>query len=246
MGGRARRRLRGLQRAVQPVPRRARCRAGRRRAARVGRVRLFRRAAPEPLLSVIVPVYNVEEYLAECLDSILDWAAAPLEVIVVDDGSPDGSAKIARKYARRDPRVTVVTRPNGGLSAARMTGVEHATAPYLTFVDSDDVVTRDGGFDAALTSLEGSGSDFALLPYRQFRDVDAPSPTPPWVAEFYADGSRTVVAHEQPEILAQATAWSKVYRRAFWDRAGLVFREGVLYEDQEVTAQAYAAAEHVD
>ncbi|WP_286930232.1 MULTISPECIES: glycosyltransferase family 2 protein [Aeromicrobium] len=209
-------------------------------------MRLFRRAAPEPLLSVIVPVYNVEEYLAECLDSILDWAAAPLEVIVVDDGSPDGSAKIARKYARRDPRVTVVTRPNGGLSAARMTGVEHATAPYLTFVDSDDVVTRDGGFDAALTSLEGSGSDYALLPYRQFRDADALSPTPPWVAEFYTDGSRTVVAHEQPEILAQATAWSKVYRRAFWDRAGLVFREGVLYEDQEVTAQAYAAAEHVD
>lgn len=208
-------------------------------------MRLFRKAAPEPLLSVIVPVYDVEEYLAECLDSILEQPEAPFEVIVVDDGSPDRSAKIARKYARRDARVHVVTRPNGGLSAARMTGIEHAKAPYLTFVDSDDLVSTEGLY-ASVEWLERTGSDYALLPYRQFRDAAAPSPTPPWVAEFYAEGSRTVVAHEHPEILTQATAWSKVYRRSFWDDAGLAFREGVLYEDQEVTARAFAAADRID
>ena len=208
-------------------------------------MRLFRRAAPEPLLSVVVPVYNVEEYLAECLDSILAARDVPLEVIVVDDGSPDGSAKIARKYARRDARVKVVTRPNGGLSAARMTGVEHATAPYLTFVDSDDLVSAEGLF-AAVDLLDRSGSDYALLPYRQFRDADAPSPTPPWVAEFYDRTTATVEARHHPEVLAQATAWSKVYRRSFWDDAGLAFREGVLYEDQEVTARAFAAANRID
>ncbi|GAA2086325.1 glycosyltransferase family 2 protein [Aeromicrobium tamlense] len=208
-------------------------------------MRLFRKAAPEPLLSVIVPVYDVEEYLAECLDSILEQPEAPFQVIVVDDGSPDGSAKIARKHARRDARVTVVTRPNGGLSAARMTGIEHATAPYLTFVDSDDRVNAIGLWEG-LDSLQRTSADYALLPYQQFRDLGSISPTPPWVAEFYDERTSTVVAHEHPEILAQATAWSKVYRRSFWDRAGLAFREGVLYEDQEVTARAFAAADRID
>lgn len=208
-------------------------------------MRLFRRAAPEPLLSVIVPVYNVEKYLAECLDSILDWAAAPLEVIVVDDGSPDGSAKIARKYARRDARVKVVARPNGGLSAARMTGIEHATAPYLTFVDSDDLLDVESVV-LAVETLDRTGSDYALLPYAQFRDERDDNPPPPWVADLYESRVRTIAAHDHPEVLAQATAWSKVYRRAFWDGAGLAFREGVLYEDQEVTARAFAAANRVD
>jgi len=208
-------------------------------------VRLFRKPAPEPLLSIVVPVYAVEEYLAACLDSILAQPDAPFEVIVVDDGSPDGSARIARRYARRDARVRVVTRPNGGLSAARNTGIEHATAPYLTFIDSDDVVDPEG-LQAALRSLAVTGSDYALLPYRQFRDVDDPSPTPPWVAAIYGERTRTLVAHESPEVLAQATAWSKVYRRAFWDRAELRFRERALYEDQEVTARAFAAADRID
>ncbi|GAA3542134.1 hypothetical protein AFL01nite_09310 [Aeromicrobium flavum] len=207
-------------------------------------MRLFRRAAPEPLLSVVVPVYAVEQYLAACLDSILD-APLAMEVIVVDDGSPDGSARIARKYARRDPRVRVVTRPNGGLSAARTTGVEHATAPYLTFVDSDDLIDPYG-FTSAVAALERTGSDYALLPYRQFRDPASPIPTPPWVESLYEDETRTLVAHDHPELLAQATAWSKVYRRSFWDEAGLEFREGVLYEDQEVTARAFVAAGRVD
>src|SRR5690606_37690607 len=158
VGGGAGRGVPRVQRAVQPVPRRPGGRARRRRPPRVGRVRLFRKTADAPLLSVIVPVYNVQEYLAECLDSILH-PPLPLEVVVVDDGSPDRSARIARKYARRDPRVTVVTRPNGGLSAARTTGIEHASAPYLTFVDSDDVVDPDGFWDA-IHSLEDSGSDY--------------------------------------------------------------------------------------
>lgn len=203
-----------------------------------------RRPATEPRLSVVVPVYRVEQYLAACLDSILEPTDAPFEVIVVDDGSPDRSARIARRYARRDRRVRVVSRPNGGLSAARMTGVEHARAPFLTFVDSDDVVDARGLL-AALDRLEESEADYALLPYRQFRDPDDPSPPPPWIAELYTDRPRTVVAHRHPEVLAQATAWSKVYRRTFWDRAGLAFRDGVLYEDQEVTARAFAAADRI-
>src|SRR5690606_34850781 len=99
-----------------------------------------------------------------------------------------------------DPRVKVVEQPNGGLSAARTLGTSFAQARYLTFVDSDDLVAGVN-LQYAVERLEETGSDYALLPYRQFRDPDQPSPTPPWVAEFYGDESRTVVAHEHPEVL---------------------------------------------
>ncbi len=208
---------------------------------------MFRRrpTPPEPLLSVVVPVFNVQQYVAECLESLLADADLALQVVVVDDGSPDGSAAVARKFARRDRRVAVVVRENGGLSAARNTGVEHATAPYLTFVDSDDRVNA-GGLRSAVESLERSDADYALLPYQQFRAQGDVDDVPPWVARIYPSEITTVTAHEHPELLAQATAWSKVYRRSFWDDARLTFREGVLYEDQEVTARAFAAAGRVD
>lgn len=202
-------------------------------------------ALPEPVLSVVVPAYDVADWIDDCLASLAGQDLTALEIVVVDDGSTDGTARLARRWARRDPRVRVVARENGGLSAARTTGVEHARAPFLTFVDSDDLV-RPWAFAAAVEALQASGADYALLPYQQFRDEDAWSPPPPWVADLYAPGARSVVAHDHPEVLAQATAWSKVYRRDFWDRAGLAFRPGVLYEDQEVTARAFAAADRID
>src|SRR5512139_3799743 len=112
------------------------------RAARATarRARAVGRRGPE--ISVVVPFYNVEAYLAECLDSLVDQTFDDFEVLLVDDGSPDGSRAIAERYAAADPRLRVVTRPNGGLGAARNTGIREARGRYLTFVDSDDVVPR--------------------------------------------------------------------------------------------------------
>lgn len=197
------------------------------------------------MLSIVVPVYNVREYLGACLDSLQSQDVRDVEIVVVDDGSTDGSARIARKRARSDPRIRVVSRPNGGLSAARNTGTAAATAPFLTFVDSDDLVLPHG-FGAALDSLQRSDADFALLPYRRFRRPEAPMPMAPWIEALYSEHGRTITAHDHPEVLVHATAWAKVYRRDFWDRAGLRFREGVLYEDQEVTAHAFVAAGRID
>ena len=112
---------------------------GRRIAGRAVRTRLGRRIRP-PRISVIVPFYNVEAYLEECLDSILGQDFDGFEVLLVDDGSPDGSRAIAERYAARDPRVRIITRENGGLGAARNTGVRAARGRFLTFVDSDDAL----------------------------------------------------------------------------------------------------------
>ena len=98
----------------------------------------------EKLLSVIIPVYNVEEYLAKCLDSILGQTYRNLEVILVNDGSKDGSGKICDIYAQKDSRIRVIHKENGGLSSARNAGMDAATGEYITFVDSDDWLEADG------------------------------------------------------------------------------------------------------
>ncbi|MBQ6719163.1 MAG: glycosyltransferase family 2 protein [Oscillospiraceae bacterium] len=96
-----------------------------------------------PLLSVIVPVYNVEAYLARCVDSILSQTYRNLEVILVDDGAKDSSGAICDAYLEKDPRVRVIHKENGGLSSARNAGIDMATGEYITFVDSDDWIEPD-------------------------------------------------------------------------------------------------------
>lgn len=95
------------------------------------------------LVSVIVPVYNVEQYIEKCLDSICGQDYANLQIILVDDGSADASGAICDRYARKDGRIQVIHQKNGGLSAARNAGMDRAEGDYLVFVDSDDWIERD-------------------------------------------------------------------------------------------------------
>ena len=95
------------------------------------------------LISVIVPVYNVEKYLSRCLDSIINQTYKNLEIILIDDGSPDNSGKICDEYAKQDSRIKVIHKENGGVSSARNVGLENATGDYITFVDSDDWIEVD-------------------------------------------------------------------------------------------------------
>ena len=96
-----------------------------------------------PLISVIVPVYKVETYLPTCVDSILSQTFSDFELILVDDGSPDACGAMCDGYAREDSRIRVIHQKNGGLSAARNTGLDIAKGEYVTFVDSDDVIAPD-------------------------------------------------------------------------------------------------------
>ena len=93
-----------------------------------------------PKLSVVVPVYNVENYLSKCLDSILKQTLEDIEIICVNDGSTDGSANILQDYKKKDPRIIVLEQENQGLGAARNTGIRTARGEYIGFVDSDDFI----------------------------------------------------------------------------------------------------------
>lgn len=115
----------------------------------------------EPLISVIVPVYKVEEYLPKCVDSIINQTYRNLEIILVDDGSPDGCGAICDRYAGQDSRVRVIHQENAGISGARNAGLDIMTGKYLTFVDSDDWLAPNA-IEVLFGRLQQDGSDMAI------------------------------------------------------------------------------------
>ena len=98
-------------------------------------------APKHPVLSIIVPVYNVEGYLDACLDSLQAQTFSDIEMVCVNDGSPDGSREILAKRQKEDARIVIVDKPNGGLSSARNAGINAACGPYIGFLDADDRFT---------------------------------------------------------------------------------------------------------
>jgi CDP-glycerol glycerophosphotransferase len=192
----------------------------------------------EPLISVVVPAYDVAAYLPACLDSILAQTHRHLEVIVVDDGSPDESGAIAEEYAARDPRVRVVHTENRGLGAARNEGLRHATGTYLAFADSDDLVPPTA-YAVLLKQLRRVGADFVTgdLLRRHGDRTDSLR----WMNRLHRQ-RLAVFVDQHPEILGDVFAWNKLFHRGFWDGAGLAWLEGVRYEDQPTTTAAYLRA----
>jgi len=120
-------------------------------------------------LSVVIPVYRVEQTLNRCLQSVVSQSLDDFEVILVDDGSPDACAQLCDEWAQRDPRIIVVHQSNGGLSAARNTGIEHASGDYITFIDSDDYIGPD-----TLTAVMNRMGDNDLVEYPAFCFFGAP------------------------------------------------------------------------
>ena len=205
---------------------------------------LPRRGYVPGLLSVVVPCYDVEDYLDECLVSLRFQRYRNVEIIVVDDGSPDSSAEIALGHARRDLRVRLIRQQNAGLSAARNTGVQGARGEFLTFVDSDDVVQPDA-YTSAIGALRESGSDFVVNHYDRL-DKGRRRQAARWIRRAHSERRLGVTVEEYPEAMVNAVAWSKTYRRRFWDEAGLSFPVGQLYEDQPVSMSAFAKARAFD
>ena len=177
-----------------------------------------------PEVSVIVPFYNVEEYLAECLDSILSQGFRDYEVLLVDDGSPDGSRAIAEEYAAKDGRLRVVTRENGGLGAARNTGIREAKGRYLTFVDSDDMLAP-GALDVLVHSARETGSEIVCGSIERFDSRKTWSPG--WVDDVHLVRRQRVTVEEFLPLLRNLYTWNKLFRRDFFIAQGLWFREGV-------------------
>lgn len=201
--------------------------------------------ADPPLISVIIPVHGVAEYLPECLDSVLAQPAPPIEVIAVDDASPDDSGQILDDRAGRDPRLRVVhLAANGGQGPARNAGLALASGEYVWFVDGDDALAD--GAPAAIGARLASGRPDVLLidwvsSYPDGRT--APSPGTRLLARVPAGGC--TLAGLPPLVDLTMTAWSKLLRREFLAALGVAFSSGI-HEDVLVTSASLLTARSIE
>lgn len=180
----------------------------------------------EELISIVVPVYKVEDYVEKCVRSIMAQDYKNLEILIVDDGTPDHSGEICDRLALEDSRISVFHTPNGGLSAARNVGIDHAHGEFIGFVDSDDWIEPDM---------------YSFL-YKTLKEHDADIS----VCSHYIDkGSKIKCKHKHNQLIVcdkdmsmnllikdkylHNYAWDKLYRRTLFD--GLHYPEGILYED---------------
>ena len=130
-------------------------------------------AMAPPLISVIIPVFNMEAYLTRCLDSVLANTYQNLEILCVDDGSKDRSLEILREYAEKDPRIIVIAKENGGVSSARNAALDRISGDYIAFIDPDDFV-HPQYFELLLHALEKAGTDLSICGFRTVEDKDLP------------------------------------------------------------------------
>ena len=188
-----------------------------------------------PKVSVIVPVYQVEAYLPECLDSILSGGFSDYELILVDDGTRDGCPAIMEAYAARDARVRLLRKENGGLSSARNAGLDAARGEYVAFLDSDDRAAA-GWLEDAVRAAEENRAELVIYNYRKFDETGVRPPELPIADEVLElAGSRLrdyFYRYWLPYRHGQE-AWCRLYRRDVIERHGLRFapNDAVFAED---------------
>lgn len=182
-------------------------------------------------ISVIVPVYNVAQYLPQCVDSILSQDYADLEVLLIDDGSTDASGEICDRYAAQDSRVRVIHQKNGGAAAAKNAGLRAASGDYLTFVDSDDYLEPNAYGFLMKTFLE-TGADAVQ---GSFREVYRNSAEEQHIQEETLEGYAYLLRF--PKDFSCALLWNKLYQRAIFE--GVFFEEGHKIDDEYFTYQGF-------
>lgn len=199
-------------------------------------------------LSFILPIYKVEKYLPQCVDSILAQATPECEIILVDDGSPDGCGAICDRYAEQHENIKVIHKPNGGLSSARNAGFDQATGKYVLFVDSDDYIEEDS-VAKLLRWIDTTDADVAFLLSRKvYPDGTSEPMGEELVREEILGKSREEVIRflvTRPKF--PASAWGKIYRRAFLEENGFHYpHDRRLSEDLMYSLDLFLKAEKFD
>lgn len=181
---------------------------------------------PIPILSIIVPVYKTEQYLDDCVNSIVAQTLRDWEMILVDDGSPDNCPRMCDQYAINDSRIKVIHKENGGLSSARNKGISIAQGKYITFVDSDDDIAPDT-YKGNIEFMEGHPDvDVVQFPAKRIG----------WGDNFYHEpnkyyrGRKELILNNYRDTPIDNTVCMKIFRRELFDK--ILFREGHVHEDK--------------
>lgn len=195
------------------------------------------------LISIIVPIYNVEQYLPRCIDSLIRQTYRNIEIILVDDGSPDSCGEICEEYSKKDNRIKVIHKQNGGLSDARNAGLDIAQGDYLLFVDSDDWIEDETCETVLKFAIENKAD---IVPFG--------------IAKVYENGTKKIQPIKLQKEVASAEcikaliykveecglcnyAWNKLYSSILFE--DLRFPKGLLYEDQGITYKLFHKSKRI-
>ena len=189
-------------------------------------------------ISVVVPVYNVEKYIRQCLESIVNQTYKNLEIIVVNDGTKDNSMEIVEEFLS-DSRLKVINKENGGLSSARNRGMEEATGDYILFVDSDDWL-EENGIDILVKNLIKNidilGANFYVFDEKnQLKNKNNFK-----IKYRENDEGKNLLLNDLESVV-----WNKLYKISFLKKNNIIFLENVIHEDEEFTFKCYMKAKNV-
>lgn len=198
-----------------------------------------------PFISIVVPIYNVEAYLSRCVDSLLNQTMEEIEIILVNDNSPDNCPVLCDSYAKKDNRIKVIHKENGGLSDARNAGLELAQGDYVLFVDSDDYIDiktceyfyeylKDNKVDVAIGSaIKVEGSKLSKFNDRTPYEVNKTLTGNEFLKTGYKNG------------VPSMAVWCNLYNNDFLRRNNLFFKKGLLHEDEQWTPRVFLLAKKV-
>lgn len=200
----------------------------------------------QDLISVIIPVYNVEKYLPQCINSVLEQSYQNFEIILVNDGSKDTSGAICDNYSKKDSRIKVIHQENAGASAARNTGLKIVSGEYVYFLDGDDWLERNA-FEEMVKSMQKEQTDFVFF---DAYSIDENSGN---ISKKHYSHKETYKNGKGHEIMKQlltnkefhVAPWSMFFRTKFLMQSKIYFEEGIIYEDMLFAYQVFSMAQKV-
>ncbi|MBA1395813.1 CDP-glycerol glycerophosphotransferase family protein [Mammaliicoccus sciuri] len=198
----------------------------------------------KPIISVVVPVYNAEEYLLQNVESYQNQTFKNWELILVNDGSTDNTLLIMKDLAKKHSNITIVDQNNGGVSDARNSGVKVTRSEFIFFIDPDDFM-ENKTLEVLYESIISSDSDVALTGYNLVYGEKFKKPGI-WIQNLFKNSLTNITVAEHPEILQASTPWGKLIRTKFYKKNNLHFIKGIHYEDQIFTSELYIKAKSID
>lgn len=200
-------------------------------------------------LSVIIPVYNVEEYLRECLDSVCNQTLTDIEIICIDDGSTDNSLDILNEFASKDSRIKIITKENGGQATARNLGIKEAQGEYVAFVDSDDFIEPEM-FEKLYAKSKENNLDIAMCKIATYDNQTEEIKDNVWyyMMGVFRDFEKDIFNHKDTKEFTchiAVTPYNKIYKNSLLKDNNILFPEGVIFEDEKFFYDTYLRADRI-
>lgn len=200
-------------------------------------------------LSVIIPVYNVEDYLKECLDSVCNQTLNDLEIICINDGSTDNSLNILNQYTQKDERIKIITKENGGQASARNLGIKEATGEYIAFVDSDDFIEKDM-FEKMYLKAHDNNLDLVMCKVSLYDNETAEINDVAWyyMLGVFREFDKDIFNHNDTKDFTceiAVTPYNKLYKTSLLKDKDILFPEGLIFEDEKFFYDVYLQSKRV-